>query len=335
MTSQVLPFLRGHLRSWRPTPAQQESAQDLLCNPTSCRSMASAIIKWARALPASEVLPRDNPTLLSNLLMPLLPWGLCQPWANDIPVSLLLDTWACVPQNTASAQSNTMNMAWATEIVRDAVVQPSANEERARTLAMLWFQRNLPTHGIWRWDMVQPEQLDDVYDAWVNMRLIAYDDNLRDLSQPTKTLVQSWFQTLKSTFKELSVEACSNVLIAVLASGLADKHKVLACKLAPPQSWLSPDVHAALRPLLPPADRACFQELPWEKQLPYSKMSSQDVAAINQQVAHLYCPALVVAFTVMLTPNDWSDRQLVQHAANMEKPRQAPPDMLGVNDLLL
>lgn len=334
--SAVLPFLWKAAQNWGPSLAQQESAQDLLCNPSVCQTKARPILDWARQLPGSTVrptlLPQANPTLLQQLLLPLLPWGLRQPWAHDIPVSLVLQLWLDAPMNNVSKESRTMNLALATEIVRTAVEHPGANAERANTLAQQWFHYNEPGRGAWMWDVVAKDLRDHVYDGWANFGLIAVARDCRSLDNPSQSLMQTWSTTLSTALKEMNVLHGSDVLVALLASELSNKHKLLACKLAGPQSWLNSDVHGALRDLLPQDDMACYPQLPFA--VPNRGLPFDAVGDINRRLAQLYCPSLTPFFEIGLSADQWTVRQDVLAVHSMVQKSRRPTSSLALPDLL-
>lgn len=330
MTAPSLPFLWKAAQNWGPSLAQQESAQDLLSNPTSCRSMAPEILRWARQLPESAFLSRHNTTLLVELLMPLLPWGLRQPWAHEIPVSLILDLWVN-SLDKAPKESKTLHMAMATEIVRHAVSVPTAHTERAITLAQQWFCRNTQGQGAWMWDVVAEDRREHVYDAWANFGLIAQTRICRHLNNPRQSLSQFWLTTLSSSFEEMSVPNGSRVLFAMLASELTDKTKLLACKLADPRSWLDEDIQPGLRALLPSDDLLCYPELPFA--VPNRGLPFAAVGSINRRLAQSYCPSLIPFFEVGVADDQWTQRNIVLSVHRMAKQSRRPLGTIELPDL--
>lgn len=174
-----------------------------------------------------------------------------------------------------------------------------------------------------------------MYSAWTDLGLIACaTPDVQCLHDPRVTLSDSWVKQMAAMFNSLPDAQLPDVLMDVLTSALPVANKLALCKKAPPASWLHPDVHAALRPLLPALDRDCFQALPWVTHRRH-RTPNIEIADLNQQLAHLYCPSLVVAFTVMLTPSDWTDRQAVQRAVHAGKKEGAAVDTLDITDLVM
>lgn len=127
-------------------------------------------------------------------------------------------------------------------------------------------------------------------------------------------------------------EQQSGFMVFLLGSNLPTNIKIAACKKSS-LSWLDPNVHSRLLPLLPVHEHARYSMLPWTE--PKSHLRSTDVAHDNEAIATLYCPNMIPAFNLLLQPNDWLKRAVVCNAVDFAHPKNVMPCRLPIDDLVL
>ena len=336
LPTSLMQLLVEKAAKTRPSKELADSFAAVVCMPTTCGAASNPAHKWARSDgDIASRLPARYGHALRTFIVPLLPWALRHPWAEDISMPQAVNHWAGHMTAQKEPIERVQSLIWGTKAVRAAIEHPQSLPERVQDLRREWHALCDTASVIWKWTDVPELLLPNVYSAWTDLGLIACaSPEVQCLHDPRMTLSDSWVKQMGAMFNSLPDAQLPDVLMDVLTSALPDANKLALCKKAPPVSWLNPDVHAALRPLLPPLDRDCFQALPWVT-LRRNRMPGQDIADLNQQLAHLYCPSLVVAFTVMLTPSDWTDRQAVQRAVHAGKKPGTPVDTLDITDLVM
>lgn len=324
----------------QPTPQEAISFEALLSSPTQCAKDSGPALKWARSSQEfSHLLPETNSDVLKAISLPLLAWGIRQPWAKDISMLSLLDYWSSgLGASTGEfSYDKCLSMIWATHLVRACVEFPETNPDRVNDLRRNWVDLTDANGALWQWTRMPPEQLPKMYAAWADVGHIATPSttaapNLLNLDTRPVLLEKSWLQLLGRAVKAMPVAQQSTVLVAVLASTLCDTTKRAACHKAAPQAWLDPTVHAVLRPILSANDRACHQELPWLRS--NATITKTQSCRINESLANMYCPILAPLCSLLLNAEQWSDRNAVQRAFNQTKISRLPSESLSIEGLV-
>ena len=329
----LMQLLVEAIATLRPSKELAASFEAILTTPDNCGKEVGPALQWARSSKAfAHLLPEKNGHLIQQLSVPLLMWGLRQPWADTVSASHVVNFWFKYQARTAPIEDLAMDLAWATRAVRLVALDPLALRSRAEDLCRDWSYMCDKNSDLWKWSSVSPPRLGQVYDAWVDMGLLALPD-LRDLERPAQTLDTTWLTRLSSVFKSMPDANQAGFMLALLASDTPAAKKKAACRKASTNSWLDRDVHAKLRPLMPAADHACFSELPWTEWKFHLK--KDDVARGNEAIASLYCPTLSPGFSIMLSADDWCDRKAVCQVALMARSRPNPPLELLIGDLVI
>jgi hypothetical protein len=338
MPPNVIQLLLEKASTLRPTLEQAASFEAILTYPSSCGNEIGPALKWARSTKDLAVhLPPKNGDLIQQMSLPLLVWGIRQPWAGTISASSLINFWSKpMGRSTSPAgpplEETVMNLAWATRAIRLVAQDPLANRVRAEDFCREWSYHCEAVSSLWVFESVNTQRVSQLYDAWIDLARIALPE-LRNLSNPKETLQGRWQQHIHRNLKRMPTAQQSDFLRYMLSSNLSDELKRTTCKKAPPLSWLDPSLHADLRPLLPVLDHTCYPQLPWMELK--SHVSARDVCYANESIAHLYCPTLVPAFNLMLRPSEWTDRAAVIRVANMTRPGKPVPEEVSIGDLLI
>lgn len=328
-----LPALIQTINNMRPSKEQAASFKAILTDPNHCGKEVEPALQWARALNASDTtLSTKNGELIQLISVPLLVWGLRQPWAETISVSHVVNFWFKYQDRPNQMQEKALAQAWATHAVRLCAQDPQANKERAEDLCRMWINRLDVCWALWEWESIYSQNLPQVYGGWLDMGLLALPD-LRDLARPEQTLQQTWRARMTTVLKRMPVPEQSDFLILLLTSNIPDPQKIAVAKRAASASWLDPRVHSILRPMLSQHDHTCYLDLPWTKQTGHVK--PETIILANQSVAHLYCPNLLPAFSLMLSEADWTDREAVCRVANAGRVGKTLPQEFAIGDLLV
>lgn len=317
----------------RPTREQAASFEAILTTPDHCGKEVGPALAWARSSKEfAHLLPEKNGHVVQQLSVPLLVWGMRQPWADTISATHIIYFWLNYQSSAATIEDNALDLAWGARAIRLVALDPLAHRARAEDLCRQWSDMCDKDADLWKWQSVNTQRLGQIYNAWLDMARIALPD-LRDLERPTQTLQKTWLVQLGHVFKTMPAENQSEFLRAVLSSEFPDELKKAACRKASPPSWLDPQVHAVLRPMFPAADHGCYPELPWTAHKPH--LRKDDVARANEAIAHLYCPTLAPGFSIMLGPDDWTNREAVCRVALMSRPGKNPTEQLPIGDLVI
>lgn len=328
-----LPALIEKINSMRPSKEQAASFKAILTDPNHCGKEVEPALQWARALNAPDTtLPTKNGDLIQLISVPLLVWGLRQPWAETISASHVVNFWFKYQDRSNHMQEQALAQAWATHAVRLCAQDPQANRTRAEDLCRVWVDGLNTSIPFWQWESIYSQNLPQVYDGWLDMGRLALPD-LRDLARPEQTLQDNWRTHMAAVLKRMPVPEQSDVLIRLLTSDIPDPLKIAVAKKAESASWLDPRVYAVLRPMLPPQDHTCYQELPWTKQTGHVR--AETIILANQSVANLYCPTLLPAFSLMLSEEDWTDREAVCRVANAGRVGKKLPQEFPIGDFLV
>lgn len=336
LPTSLMQLLVEKAAKTRPSKELADSFAAIVCMPTTCGAAFNPAHAWARSHPdIAARLPAKYAHAVRAFIVPLLPWALRHPWANDISLPLAVNHWAGYLTHVNDPAERVQSLMWATKAVRAAIEHPQSLPARTQDLRREWHDLCDTTSVIWKWTDVPTQLLPALYSAWTDLGIVATTGpELHCLHDPKLTLATSWVKQMAAMFNTLPSEMLPGVLMDVLTSPLPDTSKLALCKKAFPTAWLDPDVHEALRPLLPDSDRACFQELPWST-LRRTRAPNKELASLNEQLAHLYCPSLVPAFTVMLSANDWCDRAAVQRAVHAGKKPGTPVETLDITGLVM
>ena len=319
----------------RPSKELADSFEAILTSPDNCGRHIIPALQWARAFDASNTaLPKKNGDLIQLLSIPLLVWGLRQPWADTVSATHVVNFWFKYQERNTQVQTQekALEQTWATHAVRLCAQDPTANRARAEDLCRVWVNRMDATHSLWEWSSIYTQNLPQVYDGWLDMGRLALPD-LRDLARPQNTLQQNWRARMTAVFGKMPVPEQSDFLMHLLTSDIPDPLKIALAKRASAFSWLAPNVHEVLRPMLPAQDHACYPELPWTK--PANHVTTEITILANQSVATLYCPTLQPAFNLMLTEADWTNRDAVCRVANSGRVGKTQPLEFPIGYLLV
>ena len=317
----------------RPSKELAASFEAILTTPNSCGKEVGPALQWARSFDANTTaLPTTNGDLIQLLSVPLLVWGLRQPWAQTISASHVVNFWFKYQDRSNDMQGKALAQAWATHAVRLCAQDPQANRARAEDLCRVWINRLDTSIPFWQWESIYSQNLPQVYDGWLDMGRLALPD-LRGLARPEKTLQENWRAHMAAVLKRMPVPEQSDVLIRLLTSDMSEPLKIAVAQKAASASWLDPRVHAVLRPMLPPQDNTCYPKLPWTKQTGHVK--AETIILANQSVANLYCPTLRPAFSLLLAQADWTNREAVCRVANAGRVGKTQPQEFAIGDLLV
>lgn len=333
-TPCLLPTLIDKISAMRPSKELAASFEAILTSPDNCGRHIIPALQWARAFDAdNSALPKKNGDLIQLLSVPLLVWGLRQPWADTVSATHVVNFWFKYQERNTQVQTQekALEQTWATHAVRLCAQDPNANRARAEDFCRVWVNKMDATHALWEWSSIYSQNLDQVYNGWLDMGRLALPD-LRDLARPQNTLQQNWRARMTAVFTKMPVPAQSDFLMLLLTSDIPDPLKVELAKRASSLSWLDPNVHEVLRPMMPAQDHACYPELPWTKHVSHLKV--QDVIHANQSLANLYCPTLQPAFNLMLHQDDWTNREAVCRVAHAGRLRNKPSQELPIGDLV-
>lgn len=325
-------LLTRTIQTLRPTKEQAASFEAILTSPDNCGKHAVAAILWARSLPFAKQLPEKNGPLVQLLSLPLLVWGMRQPWAEMISASHVINFWFKHQVSPMLAENRALDEAWATRTIASCALDPLANRARADDLCREWYWQCDSDADAWKFSMASSRSQGQLYEAWLDMYRMALPD-LRNLEKPQETLQKTWLSRLGPMLREMAPEQQSGFMLCLLASDLPAVTKIAACKKSSSLSWLDPDVHSSLLSLLPINEHARYGMLPWVEYK--SHLRAVDVASDNEAIANLYCPNLAPAFSIMLQPGDWTNRAAVCKAVDMAHPKKATTYELPIGDLVI
>lgn len=333
-TPQTSPvqLLMHTIQKMRPTKEQAASFEAILTSPDNCGKHAVAAILWARALPFAKQLPEKNGPLVQQLSVPLLVWGMRQPWAEMISASHVINFWFKHQSIPAMPEDRALNEAWATRAIATCAQDSLANRSRAEDLCREWYWQCDNNADAWKLGAASSRSQGQLYEAWLDMHRIALPD-LRNLEKPQETLQKTWLSRLGPMLKEMAPEQQSAFMLCLLASELPAVTKIAACKKSSSLSWLDPDVHSSLLPLLPVHEHARHSMLPWVELK--SHLRAMEVAKDNEAIANFYCPNLAPAFSILLQPSDWTNRAAVCKAADLARPKNITTYELPIDGLVL
>lgn len=138
-----------------PTNDLASSFEAILTSPDNCGKHAASAIVWARNLPFAKQLPEKNGPLVQLLSLPLIAWGMRQPWADNISASHLINFWFKHESVPAMPQELALNEAWATHTIARCAQDPLVNRTRAEDLCREWYYKCDEDAIAWNW-AVQP-----------------------------------------------------------------------------------------------------------------------------------------------------------------------------------
>lgn len=130
----LLPLIEK-INSMHPTRELAASFKAILTTPNHCGKSVGPALQWARAFnPVEARLPERNNDLTQLISVPLLLWGLRQPWAETISVCHVVDFWFKYQVRIAKPQEKILEQAWTTHAVRLCSQDPHTNRAQVDAL---------------------------------------------------------------------------------------------------------------------------------------------------------------------------------------------------------
>lgn len=295
-------------------PSQEEAAsfKAILCTPNTFGKVFSPAIHWAQSSKKlAPLLPQHNDEIVRTMSLPLLLWGVHQPWAKSIAIRDVLDYWWKSLALSKTTQGKAYAQIWATHIVHACIMVPTAPSDIANKLCREWMHKCNNQQALWQWQFVLPDAQIQMQAAWIEMADIAKEDQLNILGT-FKTLAEGFNTNMIWIFKAMPMPLQSALIHQILESNLPDYKKINLCKYASFSSWIDKNVHNALRAVLPQNDFECCLQLPLTPSI--ANRAFKEAIPCNQYLMKMYCPSFFPALDVMLGEEQWNNRNTIMRA---------------------
>jgi hypothetical protein len=120
-----------------------------------------------------------------------------------------------------------------------------------------------------------------------------------------------WGQCIADALNAMATEQVTQCIKHWASSSLSPVYILRASRNADINSWLNPEIHSLLSPLLPKSEVIKWKMLPWSQKTNSTHEASASYQSKNQEIARLYCPDASKLLDVVTTPEMWCNRKII------------------------